>query len=396
MTRRLTRERLATMTLRRQFPRVRGRRRAAVVELYQRLGPVQTQVPRAAFLFAASRLPGVPYAEIVAAFESEDLVKGSNLRGTVHSSKRELHPLLDAVSRRPRALMLRNLLGLDAVEPETLTAEIERIATDWIERDELVAQVRDWLAARAGSPRPALTTAAANLVWGHSALVRRPPDQRWETRTDTWHRHLRPGEPGRGSTLLDGGDGGRDLDHAHDELVRLHLGAYGPATRRDVAWWMGVRLRDVDRALDRLGDAVVRLTGPGAATYLDLAEPPRGGSDPGTVLLPEYDGLLLGYEGPGRGRFLDPRHLPRIWRRENGMFSPGLLHDGRVVGTWRMVNGGHGHGSRVEVIPFEPVAGLDERAVSSSAAAVALALALELDDLRVLAPEWARRALVSR
>ncbi len=375
MARALTIERLAATTLRRQFPRLRGRRQPALVELMRRLGPVQTQVPRAIFLFAAARLPGVRHEDVVAAFEAERLVKGSNLRGTVHTSTREQHALLDAVSRRPRSLMMRTRLGLEQVTAEQVGAQVERLAGDWVERADLVQRFGHWLSDQEGRDATVTTSAAANLVWGHSALVRRPPDRRWHTRTDTLHRRLHA-------------DGSRpaDVATAHAQLVRQHLGAFGPASRRDVAWWMGVRLGDVDGALQRLGDEVVPLTGPDGAALLDLAEPPRGGHDPGTVLLPEYDGLLVGYEGPGRDRFLDRRHLPLIWQKVNGLFLPGVLHDGRIVGTWRLVAAARRSPARIEVTPFERVAGLDEAALAPSAEAVATVLAMEAPDIRVLAP----------
>lgn len=389
MARPLTPERLATATLRRQFPRVPGRKQAALVELVRRLGPVQTQVPRAAFVFAASRLPGVGHDEVVAAFESQRLVKASNLRGTVHTSTRAQHPLLAAVSRRPRALLLRAHLRLERATPDQVAAEVERLADDWIERDDLVAGLGTWLSAREGRDATPATTAAANLVWGHPSLIRRPPDRRWHTRTDTLHRHLPATSGEGGSDGVVGADGnagdrshrGPDVDQAHDELVRLHLGTYGPATRRDVAFWLGARLTDVDAALARLDGEVVRLHGADGAVYLDLAEPPRGGADPGTVLLPEFDGLLLGYEGSARDRFLDREHLPRIWRRANGLFSPGVLHEGRIAGTWRWVVGS---APRLEVTPFPGTARLDEVALAPSAGAVATALGLELHDIRVL------------
>ncbi|MGH3425590.1 MAG: DNA glycosylase AlkZ-like family protein, partial [Nocardioidaceae bacterium] len=322
MTRRLTPERLQAMTLRRQFPAIRGRRGTAIDELYRRLGPVQTQVPSSAFVFMASRLPGVSYDAVVAAFEEHDLVKASNIRATVHSSNRVQHAWLAAVAERPRSLLLRNQLRLDRRTPSDVTTEIERLTSGgWRERKALVEDVRSWLAEHE-SPASAdalSTTMSANLVWGHAALVRRPGDTRWETRTDTLHRYAPDLYPVPRVTTAE----------ATRRLVRQHLGAYGPATRRDIAWWMGTRLTDVDQAVDGLGEEVVRLPGPEDSVYLDLAEPPRGnGSDPGLRLLPEFDGLLLGYEGPGRDRFVEPEHLGRLTGRTagNGLMRPLVLN----------------------------------------------------------------------
>jgi hypothetical protein len=101
--RRLTNDQLRLRTLRRQFPAIRGRGPAAVVELFQRLGPIQSQVPRAPFLTISSRLPGVSYDTVCALFEAHQLLKTSNIRGTVHTSVPEQFAWLDAVARRSRA-----------------------------------------------------------------------------------------------------------------------------------------------------------------------------------------------------------------------------------------------------------------------------------------------------
>ena len=116
--RRLTNDQLRRRTLHRQFPAIRGRGPAAVVELFQRLGPIQSQVPRAPFLTISSRLPGVSYDTVCALFESHQLLKTSNIRGTVHTSVTEQFAWLDAVARRSRARQLRSVLKLRQITPE--------------------------------------------------------------------------------------------------------------------------------------------------------------------------------------------------------------------------------------------------------------------------------------
>ncbi|MEJ7755655.1 MAG: crosslink repair DNA glycosylase YcaQ family protein [Nocardioidaceae bacterium] len=137
------------MTLRRQFPSIASRGQGAVVRTYERLGPVQTQVPRAAHLALASRLPGVTRDTITGAFESYQVVKASNIRGTVHTSTQRQHALLRAVAHRPRQLLLANHLALREVTTEAVMKEIERFATDsWQPRADIVAHMGAWLAAR--------------------------------------------------------------------------------------------------------------------------------------------------------------------------------------------------------------------------------------------------------
>ena len=58
-----------------------------------------------------------------------------------------------------------------------------------------------------------------SLLWGHSGLLRRPRDTRWEKRTDIFHQRAR-------SLLPDLPEW--DFEEALTNLVRVHLGSYGP------------------------------------------------------------------------------------------------------------------------------------------------------------------------
>ena len=89
---RLGPEELAGRTLRRQFPDLPGRGPDDVLALFDRLGPIQSQVPRAPFLAASSRLPGVAYDTVNGLFADHRLVKTSSLRGTVHTSTAAIIP----------------------------------------------------------------------------------------------------------------------------------------------------------------------------------------------------------------------------------------------------------------------------------------------------------------
>ena len=372
---RLTAEDLRRETLRRQFPVVTEVGPAAALELIARLGPIQSQVPRAPFLGLAARLPGLAYDTVRDLFESFSLVKTTSIRGTVHTSDRRQLSRLHAVAQEPRRPMLRKHLGLRQLAPEAVTAEIEQhCAADWQPRASVVEHIAGWLTAHEGTT-PDITTAAANLVWGHSGLLRRPPDQSWERRTDNFHRTAR-------AVLSDLDE--VDPAQALADLVATHLGSYGPVTRGDLAFFFGVRLGQVDAALRRLGDEVVRLTGPGDQPYLDLAEPPAGGQDdPGIRLLPEFDGLLLGFGGPQRTRFLDNDQLARVWAKVNGLFSPVVLADGRLVANWRTTGSERRTGIEVTMLP--PYRPLAEDALAGPVTDAATALNLTVTEVRVRA-----------
>ncbi len=376
--RRLSHDQLRRRTLRRQFPTISGRGPEAVIELFRLLGPIQSQVPRAPFLTISSRLPGVSYDVVCSLFESHQLLKTSNIRGTVHTSLPEQFGWLDAVARRSRATQLRNVLKLHDVTPEQLVAEIEAFtSSDWTPRSEIVAHARTWLAERETGPAmQAPDILSDSLLWGHSGLVRRPRDMRWDKRTDIFHRRARSVLPHLGEY---------DFAEALTELVRVHLGSYGPALREDFAFFLGAGLGAIDQALRHLDAEVVHLRGPNDEDYLELADPPQGDApDPGLRLLPEYDGLLVGYHGRHRTRFLTEQQLPKVWAKVNGLFSPVVLHGGRLVASWKTIT--KGRRTDIEVTMLDPHPVLADDQFDEAIAATEQVLGLNITDLRVRPP----------
>lgn len=376
--RRITADELRRRTLQRQFPSIDSTKPEGVLELFNRLGPIQSQVPRAPFLTAASRLPGVSYKTINGLFEEHRLLKTSNLRGTVHTSTRDQFGWLDAVARRSRAAQLRNHLKLDRIGPEDVVSEVEAFAdAEWRTRADIVAHLHEWLAERE-SPASAAAlrdTLPESLLWGHSGLLRRPRDHRWEKRTDIYHRRARSVLPEIETY---------EFSTALSELVRVHLGSYGPATRDDLSFFFGTTLRAVDKAVRDLGGDIVQLEGPEEKHYLDLADAPTDGQeDPGLRLLPEFDGLFCGYAGMNRTRFLTAQQLLSVWAKVNGMFTPIVLYGGHIVATWKTL--AVGKRTAIEVRMLAPHPPAPEHLLADAVAATEEVLALRIDDLRVVA-----------
>jgi Winged helix DNA-binding domain len=375
MTRPYTLEQLRRATLRRQFPAVRGRGPAAVVDLVRRVGPIQSQAPRAPFVGIAARLPGVDHAAIAAAFEAYDIVKGSNIRGTVHVCVRDHFPLLDAVTRRTVAASWRNGLRLQRHDVDDLRAEIERwIGDDWRLESDLTDHMTDWLGTHESAESAAASKESHGrfILRGYSALIRRPSNAAWEKRSP-WMLHHGP--PLLGTEVV-------EADAALAALARVHIASYGPSTRHDIAWWSGEGLTRIDAAVAALGDEIVARPGPDGATYLDLADPPRGGRpEPGLRLLPEFDALVLGYHPRGRTRFLDEAHVEWIWNRTNGIFSSAVLYDGQLVALWRLV--GSGRRRDFEVWPLPGEAAPPERELAEPVDGLARAMAVEVREIRV-------------
>lgn len=374
-------EQLRSATLRRQFPSIRGRGQAAVRSMIERVGPIQSQVARSPFVTVASRLPGAKHADIVALHESFQVVRGSSLRGTVHTCVAEQHPLVDTVTRRSLETLWRRQLKLSRVGVADVQAAMEAFAAgEWRSPEELRTHLVEWVGAHEGAEaaNAAATTGVGRaFAHVHSALIRRPLGD------VAWDRQGTPGYRVAAETLGVGRSPWLDdPDGALVALCRQHLRAFGPANRRDVAWWTGEGLRAVDQALATLADELTTRPGPDGQQYHDLADAPRGsGGDPGVRLLPEYDAVLVGYDPKTRDRFLDPAHLPHVWLTANGTFSPAVLRDGRLCASWRLT--GNGPERRVEVAMFPGMARLDPADVSDQVTALERALAITIADVAV-------------
>jgi winged helix DNA-binding protein len=365
-------EELAAATLPRQFPTVSGRGELAVTELVRRVGPIQSQAARAPFLSVAARLPGASYAAIVAAHEAMRVVRSTSLRGTVHTSTREQHAALSAVASRALASLWRRTLKLDQAQLDAFRAEVEGLSeAGWVTHDDLEEHLRSWLVRQGLDESLRATEAGAGhfAYRTHAAMLRRPrsPQSGWGSQAEVVYRSAR--------FAVD--EQPADPQSALVALVRSHLAASGPATRRDLAWWSGDGLRNVDQAIATLGDELVSRLGPHGLDYLDLAETPTVSiADPGPRLLPEYDALLLAYDPKARERFADEAAVLHSWNRANGVHSPTLLLDGRLRGRWKLRRSGERATVEVEMFPGERLPDLGELAAPGEALGAALGVAV--------------------
>jgi hypothetical protein len=308
----LTWEDLAGLALARQFPL----RPTDVPGMLDAVGPVQSQTARSPFLGLAARFPGVTREAVSAAYEAGTVVRGSTIRGTVHTATPEQYAALGAVTRIGQRTLWQRLLQLQRSTLEDLWSDTEAFAADWRSTDELQEHLHDWLLAHEGRDEVAGQQGGRYLAFGHGGLVRRPVNGDWAGQGAPAYRTLPP-----------------RVVATPTDAVLLHLRCHGPASRHDLAWWSGLGLRVVDEVLDGLG--LVGEEGPDGRTYVDLPEAPAPTSLGGVRLLPEFDALMCAYEPTARERFAHPDHLRRLWSGANGMVLPPLLVDGRITGYWR-------------------------------------------------------------
>jgi uncharacterized protein YcaQ len=157
-----------------------------------------------------------------------------------------------------------------------------------------------------------------------------------------------------------------DPDAALAEVVRRYLGAYGPATRDDLARWWAVSPARAGKLIAALGDEVTSVKVAGADAWLlsQHVEEIAAAKPAGTVnLLPAFDQWVV-----GASRHVDAMvagdNRARIYRPQ-GWLSPVLLVDGRMDGVWRHER--KGRRLLVTIEPFVKPVAATRRAVESEA-----------------------------
>lgn len=358
---------LAARTLARQFPA--GAAGGDAADVLGRVGPIQSQTARSVFIGLAARLPGVTRDAITAGYESSAIVRGSSLRGTVHTSTAAQHPALEVATRLGQRALWARSLRLAECTLEQVWAGIEEYAADhWRTPGELAAHLLGWLAANDPAARPAFSgNQGRYFAFGHGGLIRRPLGGDWAGQGAPGYRTA-AALLGDRSTVL------ADADTAVDALLLHHVAAHGPSSRHDLAWWSGLGLTRVDAALTRLGLEAEQ--GPDGRRYVDIPDAPSPVRLTGVRLLPEFDALLCGYDPAGRARFVDAGHYDVLWKQANGQLLAPVLVDDRLAGFWRLT--GSGRSRRVSVTRFAGVRPIESGQLADAVAALELGLGLRV------------------
>jgi hypothetical protein len=275
-----------------------------------------------------------------ALYHERSLVRLIGMRRTLFVVPTELAPIVNAAASRAIAARERTHLlamlrdGGIAAEPEAWLDSVEAATVDALRRhDEPVAAAelssevaglgeritvgegRRWVGSMSVATRLLILLAMeGRIMRGRPRGTWISGQYRWAP-TDRW---------------LAGGLPQLQTHDAQPELVRLWLRAFGPGTERDLAWWTGLTLGTIRRALAGLEVATVELddgsTGLVMADDLD-PEPPDG---PWIALLPALDATTMGWTA--RDWYLGPHR--RALFDTNGNAGPTVWADGRVVGGW--------------------------------------------------------------
>jgi hypothetical protein len=288
--------------------------RLPIPRVLERLGGIQNQYAPNAYIRLWSCLEGFRREDLTRALERRSVVQATLMRATIHVvSKRDFWPLAVAIRRGRREWWLRvQKPRPDERELEATAAEVHELTAEESRRHEELVET---LGARWRMLGPWLD------------LVRVPPSGTWEKRRAN---HLRAADRWVGREDV-------GVEDAIDVLVRRYLGAFGPATRNDIASWAGVSVGDVAPALERL--ALRRFRDEQGKELVDVPRAPL--PDPETPapvrFLPTWDAALLVHAR--RTGILPERHRPRVFSTKNPPSMPTFLVDGEVAGAWRYDQG---------------------------------------------------------
>jgi hypothetical protein len=330
----LTLRELNRATLARQL--LLERRRLPVVRALERLAGLQAQWAPATYVGLWTRIEGFRRQTLERALSGEQAVRAVLMRGTVHLvSSRDYGIFGSAVALPPW------------IRPES--AELaERVHDSLLEfgrEPRTRADVLAWLRETHGIDHDG----GAGLWYALRTVGRithAPASGTWKQPRETRY------------VLIDHEQ--VDPLAAREHLVRRYLGAFGPATRADIAEWSGLRLRDLEPALESL-EPLRRFRDERGRELLDLARAPLPpGDSPAPVrFLPRYDNLVLSHAD--RTRVIADDHRRAVIHGA-GMVEATFLVDGFVAGMWRVESG------RVRVEPFAPLPRVSRREIEDEKA----------------------------
>ncbi|WP_433545086.1 winged helix DNA-binding domain-containing protein [Streptomyces sp. CA-294286] len=302
---------------------------------------LQAQNTKPPYYSLAARLDAFEPRELSELMAAREVARIVTMRSTIHTLTADdclaLRPLVQPVIDRELRMFLKRAPGVDPDE----VAKLARACVE--ERPRPVKELRELLQQHwpNADPRALATLARCTLpllqttprgLWGESGQVTL-------TSSGSWFGRPEPvPSPEETTALL-------------DSTVLRYLGAFGPASVKDMQIWCGLtRLR---AAFERLRPGLLVFRDEHGTELFDLPDAPRPDADTPAPprFLPEYDNLVLSHAD--RTRVAPPEYKRRTWC---GNFTYCiLLVDGLVAGIWRLEQSAKGDRATLTIEPFAPL-----------------------------------------
>ena len=307
------------------------------------LGAMQGQDYPGAKWSIGLRLPQSSDAEVEAAIERREIVRTWAMRGTLHLvAAEDVHWLLKLVS-------------------PSISVYHERVSQEMdLETRTLVRAYDLMLGAMAGG-QAVERRALLALLEAHGIPSARERGRHYLHRASSDGLIAQGVMRGNNPTFfaLDTLPNGRDLTRAEAlaELARRYFTSRGPATVPDFANWAAIPLAEARAGLEAVKTELVEDKVGSVSYWLSPSGANATTAAPSVYALPGFDEFLLGYKE--RGASLEKAHYSAWCPGKNGIFSPTIVSDGRVVGMWKRTL--KRNTVQIEAAPLRPLRD-DERA----------------------------------
>ncbi len=337
----LSRRQLNRATLARQL--LLAREPQSAVEAVERLAGMQAQEPKHPFIGLWTRVEGFQAEELLAALHAREVARATLMRSTLHLMSAADYAAMRMALQPPRSVALRVLgarsegLDLDKVLP----AARALLTGSPLPFDEIRARLHEQFP---DVNHRALGYAVRTLV----PLVMVPSeDGRWGfprvasfALAEEWLDEPLAAQPAA----------------AAEALVTRYLGAFGPATAKDVERWSAVG--GMKAVLDGMRDRLEVFADERGRELFDLPDAPRPGDDVPAPprFLPEFDNLVLAHDD--RTRVIADERRPLVTTK-NLRVKATFLVDGDVAGTWTIAVK-----RKVATLTLAPFGTLPKRAVA--------------------------------
>lgn len=323
-------------------------RRATPVDVVRWFGAMQAQDPLGALWALGLRTLGTVDSDIEASLSDGSILRTHVFRWTwQYVASADLRWMLGLVGERlMRAAAGRNHdLGL---EPRILRRSLEVVARALEGGNHLT---RAELALALGRSRIPCGDGRLSHLLGHAELagIICSGGRRGNHRTFALLDERVP----RAAPLA--------RDEALVHLATRYFQSRGPATDRDFAWWTGLPLGEVRRAIGLAG-ATLEARALGGVTYYQHVETGRSTKAGGVHLLPPFDEYLIAYQD--RSAMVEARHARRV-NGGGGLLNPVVVINGEVRAVWKRTL--EREAVRIVVAPFRPLCPAEADAIRAAA-----------------------------
>jgi hypothetical protein len=120
-------------------------------------------------------------------------------------------------------------------------------------------------------------------------------------------------------------------EEALAKLAQSYFSSHGPATLKDFAWWSGLRMKDVNDAVNPVKKNFIAENVDGETYYFNdsFSKIKKNNT---IFLLPAYDEFLISYKNRNASLLLEHKQHALS---QNGIFRPVIVINGQAAGIWK-------------------------------------------------------------